>query len=391
MQLKLVFRALLIFIFFSLGIRSTAQELFGCGTAFSPSDIERIQQSYIEQDAYFKTNYYYEDASVYNIPVKFWVFSNNESLPGISEAAIQKALDSTNTFFKNAGIQFFICTETSFVVDDRYAIFDGTSQEKALTASYYQSNIFNIYLTDSVKLDGSNVCGYAYIPNGPNTIFIMKNCLVNSSTLTHELGHAFNLIHTHGSSNIELTDELVNGSNCTTAGDFICDTPADPYLPGKVNTLCKYFENEVDANGERFIPMVSNIMSYAPAKCTDEMTTEQYMRMRKSLFYNYRTELRCEQTTAFTTDKIIQAVWPNPFEKVLQGTYYLPAKTGVIITLYNTQGQEVAQLQNMQREAGLNGFYYSFHQYNLPSGIYFLTLFTSSGKSETFKLEVIND
>ena len=46
----------------------------------------------------------------------------------------------------------------------------------------------------------------------------------------HEMGHFFGLLHTHGYSNTVKTDEFVDGSNCNEAGDYFCDTPADPRL-----------------------------------------------------------------------------------------------------------------------------------------------------------------
>ena len=62
--------------------------------------------------------------------------------------------------------------------------------------------------------------------------------------IPHELGHNFNLVHTFGerSGNGTLgsgtTLELVTrgaGANCTTEGDYLCDTPADPYNISEAN------------------------------------------------------------------------------------------------------------------------------------------------------------
>lgn len=84
--------------------------------------------------------------------------------------------------------------------------------------------------------DTTSICGYAYL-SGPNDRVIMDNdCGDNTSTLAHELGHYFSLLHTHSTSN---GDELVDGSNCLNAGDLFCDTPADPRLSSSiVNSLC---------------------------------------------------------------------------------------------------------------------------------------------------------
>ena len=93
-----------------------------------------------------------------------------------------------------------------------------------------------------------------------------------STTLIHEFGHHFNLIHTHGTSNDPgSTDELVNGSNCVSAGDRLCATPADPLLnSSNVSSVnCLYTGSATDTLGQVYEPDTSNIMSYSPNICTD--------------------------------------------------------------------------------------------------------------------------
>jgi hypothetical protein len=66
----------------------------------------------------------------------------------------------------------------------------------------------------------------------------------NPSTFPHEIGHYFNLLHTHETA---YGSECPSGSNCGTAGDLVCDTPADPELGGgNVNTSCVYTGSEPD-------------------------------------------------------------------------------------------------------------------------------------------------
>ena len=103
-----------------------------------------------------------------------------------------------------------------------------------------------------------------------------------SSTLIHEFGHHFVLLHTHGTSNVPgSTDEYVNGSNCATTGDRFCDTPADPLInSSNVSSVnCLYTGNATDALGQVYEPDTSNIMSYSPDVCTDFFSEEQYAYM----------------------------------------------------------------------------------------------------------------
>lgn len=113
-----------------------------------------------------------------------------------------------------------------------------------------------------------------------NLIVLQSNCFTNGSSLPHELGHFFSLLHTHGTNNEHLTTELVDGSNCNTDGDGICDTPADPRLNGlTVNGHCTYTGTETDAKGNLFMPDTSNIMSYSSKSCRTRFTEQQLARM----------------------------------------------------------------------------------------------------------------
>jgi PKD repeat protein len=138
------------------------------------------------------------------------------------------------------------------------------------------------------------------MPGNPNQyydVIVMDNQCTNSSvnqTLAHEFGHHFNLIHTHGPENGVLTDELVTGTNCSSAGDRLCDTPADPQLSSSnvSNVNCLYSGTAMDEYGFLFQPDPSNIMSYAPQVCRDNFTIEQYARMYAG-FHTFKTYYEC--------------------------------------------------------------------------------------------------
>jgi hypothetical protein len=56
--------------------------------------------------------------------------------------------------------------------------------------------------------------------------------------------------------------ENIDGSNCTSCGDYICDTPADPYLLYAVDADCVYTLQ----SSSQFRPDTRNIMSYSSCK-----------------------------------------------------------------------------------------------------------------------------
>jgi len=157
------------------------------------------------------------------------------------------------------------------------------------------NNVINIYFANTVSLpnNGGGLCGYAYFPGGPEVILMANSCTTNGSTLSHEMGHFFALSHTHGNTNGVLTTELVDGSNCDTDGDLICDTPADPQLGGSnVSPSCIYTGTATDGTGDFFAPNVRNIMSYSRKACRTEFSEGQYARIY-GVYQSSRAVMEC--------------------------------------------------------------------------------------------------
>ena len=118
---------------------------------------------------------------------------------------------------------------------------------------------------------GGTVAGTAL--DIPSINLVVRNSSATNSIMVHEAGHCLGLYHTHET---VFGTESTNGSNCITAGDKICDTPADPNLLNNTSS-CIY-------NGPSgYTPLVDNFMSYAPAVCTDSFTQGQENWMRGAL------------------------------------------------------------------------------------------------------------
>ena len=127
----------------------------------------------------------------------------------------------------------------------------------------------------------------------PSTAFLLRNDYATKSTSPHELGHCLNLFHTHhGDAIVEpasefdpnACEELVDGSNSATCGDYVVDTPADPGLsPSVVNANCNYIGTETQS-GVSYTPDVNNLMSYSRKQCRTEISSGQRERMIDILF-----------------------------------------------------------------------------------------------------------
>jgi len=124
-------------------------------------------------------------------------------------------------------------------------------------------------------------------------------CATNGSTLAHEIGHYFDLYHTHqgeytfgGIWGKELVSRHPDTLNCGPRfGDELCDTPAEPTvndlrkigLTGLVDTNCVYLgTTRKDSLGYIYKPDIRNLMSYSQKICRDFISPEQITRMRTS-------------------------------------------------------------------------------------------------------------
>jgi len=113
----------------------------------------------------------------------------------------------------------------------------------------------------------------------------------NHTTFPHEVGHYFDLFHTHETA---YGRECVDGSNCTTAGDRLCDTPADPGLGAhNVNDACQYIGHELDpCHGDPYSPIQRTCSprrrhSVAPVslRCRSRRPAPTLFNLRPELFH----------------------------------------------------------------------------------------------------------
>jgi len=193
-------------------------------------------------------------ATTYTVPVVVHVIHLGEPIgtgSNISDEQIIGAIDSLNKRFRNSigsgvntDIQFCLANQdtlgnpTSGITrTDGSAIFGyqavgvdvyGTcngADEYALKnmTGWDRSKYYNIWVV-------TRICGgwggWAYAPNGSvldGTLIIYSRMSGASPTLTHELGHGFNLLHTFNGDGGNTS--CPQNSNCTTQGDQVCDTP----------------------------------------------------------------------------------------------------------------------------------------------------------------------
>ncbi|MCU0429728.1 MAG: M43 family zinc metalloprotease [Cytophagaceae bacterium] len=215
---------------------------------------------------------------------------DKDSNEATSPLMVTAVLNNVNSFFAPIGVSFRVCEIRSIYNFQYYdTIVDARVQE--MVNQNFANNRINIYYLNSYKAPVGGKC-YNTVA-GTGFIVIVDN---SPTTVAHELGHYFSLDHTFGTQ-AGTTAELVNASNCSTTGDRICDTPADPYTQSQgegtfvdVNANCNFIYAGRDANGHYYNPDVGNIMSYY-VSCNDcpHFTHGQLLKMANYYISTFNT------------------------------------------------------------------------------------------------------
>ncbi|WP_298533279.1 zinc-dependent metalloprotease [uncultured Algibacter sp.] len=358
----------------------------GCDTSISAESISRLKSlkpalKELEKD--FNSKKYSKNSRsskfIHQIPIKAHVIRSSESAGGLNISDLNDAIKRLNSIYSEALISFYLFENIDFIDNSEYVHFKKGDEEK-LTKADYTSGIINIYFVDYIENNsGNSICGYSVNKQNCHMIVMKNECTSNNSSLIHEMGHVFSLIHTHGISNTKITAELVNGSNCDTEGDGICDTPADPGLSSdKIDNFCNYNGNELDSNGDEFSPDTENFMSYSKKACRNHFTPQQLARMyayfniEKNEFTQTENGIEIREDNSVTNSLNSVSIYPNP---IRDNTIYLKGfdnLSRLYFKVINLQGQLLLSGKALNNRIRIN---------TLSSGSYFLLLETVDSKT----------
>lgn len=226
----------------------------------------------------------------YNILAHVAVDSINR-VPLYKTEDLDTMIMKLNEFFRPICVSFSLCEFN--VLENDYSL--GTVINQPLTIEEQllelktrftlrrRINIYFLEYIDNIHCGTSTFNGILTDLNA--NIYTERDCPDEiAGQVAHHLGHTFGLLNTYD----PLTIEHVNGDNCTTTGDFLCDTPADPYGQSILNATpeeielveqgllqdeffngdaCEFIYEIKDPNGQYYQPDMGNIMSYYPCKC----------------------------------------------------------------------------------------------------------------------------
>ncbi len=271
----------------------SAQE---CGTNPTPAQIEYLTNTRAARQA-FDITQMAEDrygASIHWVPMQFHECLNSSTQwPELYDNDISAWLGVLNSVFLPYRIQFYECGFRDQFVNTTLYNFDIT--EEPQLSAFDIPNVVNVYVFGTVTSGGQALGGYSYLPPSADRVVLSRaqGNLFDNKVFLHEMGHYLGLYHTHGKTNTGTSDELVNGSNCLTAGDDVCDTPADPNLSGGVSTNCTYIGTAQDLNNQFYVPSVANHMSYAPKACRTLFSVGQMNRMAYTTLHDRNNLVGC--------------------------------------------------------------------------------------------------
>jgi len=276
------------------------------------------------------------DILVYNI--YFWEIrrddgstdnelTRDEALNMVADLNIE--YNSYNIFFKYYGME--VLNNTDYYIAP---IFGG--DERILRYmednGHMQANSFNVYVPYRFEEGGA---GYA--ERNTRNLVINASNVTNEKVSVHEIGHNFDLSHTHrnwaNSSCERVTrNESDPSYNANVAGDAVTDTAAVPnfrreycfeqgippaecedFLVYVDESSCQYIGDGDDCGGVLYLISqsdVRNTMSYSYASCRDQFTDGQIVRMREAITNDVNGDFAAAETSV---DQLYE-----PYE----GSYY---------------------------------------------------------------------
>lgn len=281
---------LLFFIFISFSVFSQNEEQVYLNSISSKSSCA-TQDLLYDNERDFKTENSTElnrNLGYTQWPMRIHIVTQNDGTGGISMDDINKGLANINYVYAEMDLEWFI-VDTNYIASDLYYNFvDSSTYQEDILDAHLVPDAVNVFFFNSIEIPSFGfACGYAYFPFDSElslTIFMDNDCTATSAngTFAHELGHHLNLAHTHSgtsqgnnSGNAEHVPRTGANSNCSTHGDFLCDTDADP---DGSSSNCIYNGGGTDIFGNLYTPPIDNIMSYYPDFCGGILTPEQYNR-----------------------------------------------------------------------------------------------------------------
>ncbi|NCP60149.1 MAG: hypothetical protein GW839_07600 [Flavobacteriales bacterium] len=233
-------KILLLSIVLAFSLDLIGQEV--CGTPHFSSENQNTQ---LEN----KNNTYNESIC---LNIYFHIVRDNNGSGGINPNQLDAVIDNLSQFYNPFDI-YFVKLGFDYIDNSNLQQIGDPAEAGNLAQINNQPNAINYYIVESLWNTGAGyVTGTAI--SIPSNRLVIRIDRVLSSTSSHEVGHCLNLLHTFESS---YCTESIDGSNCASCGDKVCDTPADAntgstggYSPDLTNLMFYYSNRTHFTNGQ---------------------------------------------------------------------------------------------------------------------------------------------
>ena len=249
------------------------------------------------------------------IPIKFWIYRDDNGNDGPDLRQIQRMIDDLNRLYNQVNdtrIGFYMKCDPTYINNSQHLdkTFVGAS---LLMAANKDDGSINVHVVNRLFF----AAGMALAPL--NACIVNRNAyLRDQATLAHEVGHVLGLVHTHLYStwgikcftesisrtrtwptfNLCVFNRIISGRVCESTGDALSDTQADPDLLN--NFGCNYNLDGTDPWGDSYTnppnglqerPNTANIMSYANDFCQTQFSRLQVGVMLWTLYFKKTNNL----------------------------------------------------------------------------------------------------
>jgi len=323
---------------------SGASSPAGCITEVTPQQISmEMARDHEAYEAFTQSliNNAPEVTKEYVIQLHLLRNDDGSNSSGVTVAQIRSEIANyVNPYFNTATLNatFVECGPEIYHNSTAYNSLSSTTEGDNMASAYNSPNVINLYFVDYAQ----GYCGWANFPSylPKDYIVLAYGCATNQSTLVHELGHYFDVYHTHetafGTESVTrtTTDPCYD---CGVDGDLLCDTDADPNISGNVygNTCGFVSSNGNGPCGLPYTPDPNNIMSYSAKACRTVFTLGQQGRMAAAMATSrsYLNSTGCLVPTCSIASIAAGAQTPcasNLYSQEIVVTYANPPASGTL-------------------------------------------------------------
>ena len=262
---------------------------------------------------------------------------------------------------------------------------------------------YPLEFTFNAKINGDNKLIYAYVihakasTNDPSTDYTRRVDAAAALKKYLDQNHPKDNVIVLGDYNDDVDESIYNNEPSPYAPFVSDNTDYDvityPLSENKYNSYADGSEmidhitisNDLKPNFFAGTERVENTGAYVT---NYSQTTSDHYPVWARFRFDTTTPIEKQATDLKPKQITLEQNYPNPFNPSTNITFILPKKETVSLDVYNLLGQNVGKILSHQTlSSGSHSF--RFDGSNLPSGIYFYRLVTSSGTVETRKMTLL--